>query len=54
MTDKVQELFLRNKHNANLMCVVDTILVAAAEVGIDENWCLLNNKSTRNDFNNRK
>ena len=36
------------------MCVGDTILVAAAESGIDENWCLLKNQSTWNTFINGK
>ena len=34
--------------------VDDTILAAAAEAGIDENWCLLDNQSTFNAFINRK
>ena len=36
------------------MYVGDTILAAAAEAGIDENWCLLNNHLTCNAFINRK
>ena len=36
------------------MHVGDTILVAAAEDGIDENWCLLKNQSTCNAFINKK
>ena len=40
--DKFQELFSCKK-NANIMCVGDTILDAAAESGIGENMCLLEN-----------
>ena len=36
------------------MNVGDTILAAAAEAGIDENWFLLDNQSTCNAFINRK
>ena len=36
------------------MYVVDTILDAATESGIDENWCLLDNQSTCNAFINGK
>ena len=36
------------------MCVGDTILDAAAETVIDENWCLIGNKSTCNAFINGK
>ena len=36
------------------MHVGDTILDAAAEAGIDENWCLLDNQSTCNTFINKK
>ena len=36
------------------MNVGDTILAAAAEAGIDENWCLLGNQSTCNAFINEK
>ena len=36
------------------MCVVYTILAAAAEAGIDGNWYLLNNESTWNSFINGK
>ena len=32
------------------MRVRDTILAATAEVGIDENWCLLENKSALHAF----
>ena len=34
------------------MRVLDTILYAAAEAGIDENWCLFENKSACNAFIN--
>ena len=34
--------------------VGDTILAAAAEAGIDENWCLLDNQLTCNSFINKK
>ena len=43
-------MFSHNKLNSNIICVVDTILDAAAEYGISENWCLLNNQSTYNIF----
>ena len=36
------------------MHVGNTILAAAAEAGIDENWCLLDNQSTCNAFINKK
>ena len=36
------------------MHVVDIILDAAAEAGIDENWCLIDNQSTCNAFINIK
>ena len=42
------------KVNASIMHVGDTILAVAAEAGIDENWCLLNNQSTCNAFINGK
>ena len=51
-TDEAQKVFSHNKFNANIMCVEDAILAAAAESGIDENWCLLNNQSTCNYFIN--
>ena len=35
ITDKVQEVLSRNKHNANIMHVGDTILADAAEAIID-------------------
>ena len=40
-TDEVQEVFLCNKHDSNIMCVGDTTLAAAVEDFIDENWCLI-------------
>ena len=52
MTDKVQELFSINNRKSNIMHVGDTILDVAAESSIDENWCLLDNKSTCNAFIN--
>ena len=36
------------------MHLVDTILAAASEARIDENWCLLDNQKTCNAFINRK
>ena len=42
------------KGDARIMHMGDTILDAAAEAGIDENWCLLNNQSTCNAFINKK
>ena len=36
------------------MHVGNTILAAAAEAGIDKNWCLLDNQSTWNAFINGK
>ena len=54
ITDKYQELFSHNKRNENIMCVGDTIMAAAAEAGIDGNWCILNNQSTCNTFVNIK
>ena len=38
ITDKVQEVFSRNKHNAKIIDAVDTILDASEEAVIDENW----------------
>ena len=38
----------KNKHNSNIMRVGDTIPDAAAEAGIYDNWCLLENQSTCN------
>ena len=40
--------------DSSIMHVGDTILAAAAEAGIDENWCLLDNQSTWNEFINIK
>ena len=42
------------KVDASIMHVGNTILAAAAEAGIDENWCLLDNQSTCNKFINGK
>ena len=42
------------KGDSIIMHVGDTILAAAAEAGIDENWCLLDNQSTCNAFINGK
>ena len=42
------------KGDASIIHVDDTILAAAAETRIDENWCLLNNQSTCNSFINGK
>ena len=42
------------KGDASIMHVGDTILAAAVEAGIDENWCLLDNQSTCNAFINGK
>ena len=42
------------KGNASIMHMGDTTLAAAAEDGIDENWCLLDNQSTCNAFINKK
>ena len=52
ITDKYQELFSHKKYNSKIMLVGDTILDAASESSIDENWCLLDNKSTWNAFIN--
>ena len=41
------------KGDASIMNMGDTILDAAAEAGIDKNWCLLDNQSTCNAFINR-
>ena len=41
------------KGNAITMNVVDTIMAAASEAGINENWCLIDNQSTRNAFISR-
>ena len=37
ITDEIQEVFLCNKRNASIISLVDTILDAAEEAGIDEN-----------------
>ena len=42
------------KVDSSIMQVGNTILAAAAEDGIDENWCLLDNQSTCNAFINGK
>ena len=42
------------KGDASIMHVGNTILADAAEAGIDENWCLLNNQLTCNTFINGK
>ena len=42
------------KGDSRIMHVGDTILASAAEAGIDENWCLLDNQLTCNAFINRK
>ena len=47
-------MFSQNKHNTNIMRVGDNILAAAAEAGIYENWCLLDNQSTCNAVINGK
>ena len=54
ITYEIKEAFSRNKRNANITHVVDTVLAAAAEARIDENWWLLDNKSTCNAFINEK
>ena len=48
------EAFPHNNTKYNVMCVRDNIRTAAAEAGIDENWCLLRNQSTCNYFINGK
>ena len=42
------------KGDASIIHVGNTILASAAEAGIDENWCLLDNQSTCNVFINGK
>ena len=42
------------KGGASIMHVGDTILAAASEIGMDENWRLLDNQLTCNKFINRK
>ena len=44
ITDETKEVFSHKKRNSNIMCMGDTILATAADVGIDENWCLLENQ----------
>ena len=43
-------MFLHKKLNENTMRVVDNILAAASEFGIEENWCFIENQSTFNAF----
>ena len=50
ITNEIKEYFSLNKRNTNIMNMGDTILDAATEDGIYENWCLINNKSARSDF----
>ena len=40
--------------NTTIIHVGDIVLAAAAEAGIDQNWCLLDNESTCNAFINGK
>ena len=40
------------KGNTRIMHMGNTILADAAEAGINENWCLLDNQSTRNTLVN--
>ena len=42
------------KGDTRIIHVGNTILDAAVEARIDENWCLLNNQSTCNAFINEK
>ena len=52
-----QTEFINNsvrKGDARIMHVGNTILDAAAETGIDENWCLLDNQLICNAFINGK
>ena len=51
-TDPINEDM--KKVNAIIMRVGDTILDSAAEVNINENWCLLDNQSAYNTFVNGK
>ena len=57
-TQEVQQTKPINKNvrkgDASIMHVGDTILPAAVEAVIDENWCLLDNQSTCNAFVNKK
>ena len=55
--EDIQTEYINNivrKVDASTMHMGDTILAAAAEAGIDENWCLLDNQSTCNAFMNKK
>ena len=52
--EEVKEVLLGNEHNANIMRVGDTILDAAEEASIDENYYLLENQSICNAFINGK
>ena len=45
---------IMRKGDTGIINVGDTILAAAAEAGIDENWCLPDNQLTCNAFINRK
>ena len=45
ITDETKESLLNNKRNTNVMRLLDTILDAAAEAVVDENWCLIDNQS---------
>ena len=47
-------MFLRNKHNANIIFVGDNILADASEAGIYEKSFLLDNQYTCNAFINIK
>ena len=44
-TYEANKLFSNNTRNSNIMCMGGTILDAASEAGIDENWFLLDNQS---------
>ena len=44
ITDKFQEVLLRNKHNTNIIHVGYTILDDATEAIIYENWCHIENQ----------
>ena len=50
ITDKTKEALFQKKVNARVMRVGDTILATAEETAINENLCLLDNKSTFNAF----
>ena len=54
INDEPKEYFLKKKRNTNVMRVRDSILDAAEESGIDENWRLLENQLTRNTSINGK